>query len=182
VWRLAVPEVARPTGSGSGDLTEADLTVRRATHKLIDRVSRDYERWSYNTAVAACMEFVNLLAPFAKDGGRPDVVEEAVDTLLLLLAPMAPHVAAEAWERRHGDHIHLRTWPVADPALLVEDTVTMVVQVNGKVRDRIEVALDVSESEAEALALASPPVVEALGGGSPKRVISRPPKLVNVVI
>lgn len=128
------------------------------------------------------MEFVNLLGPYTKDGGRPEVVDEAVDTLLLLLAPMAPHLAAEAWEQRHGDHIHLRPWPVADPALLVEDTVTMVVQVNGKVRDRIEVALDVSEAEAEALALTSPPVVDALSGGSPKRVIARPPKLVNVVI
>jgi len=182
VWRLAVPEVPPPTSDGSGELTQVDLAMRRATHKLIDRVSRDYERWSYNTAVAACMAFVNLLSPYAKDGGRTDVLEEAVDTLLLLLAPMAPHVAAEAWEQRHGDHIHLRSWPVADPAMLVEDTVTMVVQVNGKVRDRLEVALDVSEAEAEALALASPAVVEALDGRSPKRVIARPPKLVNVVI
>ncbi len=182
VWRLAVPEVPRPVDGGAGELSEADLAVRRATHKLIDRVSRDYERWSYNTAVAACMEFVNLLAPYAKDGGRPDVVEEAVDTLLLLLAPMVPHVAAEAWEQRHGDHIHVRAWPVADPALLVEDTVTMVIQVNGKVRHRIEVPVDVTEEEATRLALASGPVVEALGGGSPKRVIARPPKLVNVVV
>ena len=182
VWRLAVPDVSRPAGDPAGDLSDADVAVRRATHKLIDRVSRDYERWSYNTAVAACMEFVNLLHPYVRDGGRTDVVDEAVDTLLLLLAPMTPHVAAEAWERRHGDHIHLRSWPVADPALLVEETVTMVVQVNGKVRDRIEVAPDVSEAAAEALALASAPVVEALAGGPPRRVIVRPPKLVNVVV
>ena len=101
---------------------------------------------------------------------------------LLLLAPMTPHMAAEAWEHRHGDHIHLRAWPVADPAMLVEDTVTMVVQVNGKVRDRIEVVPDVSEADAEALALAAAPVVAALGGKTPKRVIVRPPKLVNVVV
>ena len=128
------------------------------------------------------MEFVNLLHPYARAGSRSEAVEEAVDTLLLLLAPMTPHLAAEAWEARHGDHIHLARWPVADPALLVEDTVTMVVQVNGKVRDRIAVAPDVSEADAEALALASVPVVEALGGGAPKRVIVRPPKLVNVVV
>jgi len=182
VWRLAVPDVPRSAGDPAGDLSDADVAVRRATHKLIDRVSRDYERWSYNTAVAACMEFVNLLHPYVRDGGRTDVVDEAVDTLLLLLAPMTPHVAAEAWERRHGDHIHLRSWPVADPALLVEETVTMVVQVNGKVRDRIEVAPDVSDAAAEALALASAPVVEALAGGPPRRVIVRPPKLVNVVV
>lgn len=182
VWRLAVPDQPRAVGAATGDLTGADVMIRRATHKLIDRVSRDYERWSYNTAVAACMEFVNLLHPYARDGGRSDIVDEAVDTLLLLLAPMAPHLAAEAWERRHGDHVHLRTWPVADPALLVEETVTMVVQVNGKVRDRIEVAADVSEADAERLALASAPIVEALGGADPKRVIARPPKLVNVVL
>jgi len=182
VWRLAVPADARVGDEPAGGLGEADVAVRRATHKLIDRVSRDYERWSYNTAVAACMEFVNLLHPYVRDGGRDDVVDEAVDTLLLLLAPMTPHLAAEAWERRHGDHIHLRSWPVADPALLVEETVTMVVQVNGKVRDRIEVVPDVSEDEAVRLALASPPVVEALGGAAPSRVIARPPKLVNVVL
>jgi len=182
VWRLAVPDVPRSGGDGAGELSEADLAIRRATHKLVDRVTRDYERWSYNTAVAACMEFVNLVAPYAKDGGRPEVVEEAVDTLLLLLAPMTPHLAAEAWERRHSNHIHLQAWPVADPLLLVEDTVTMVVQVNGKVRDRIEVAVDVSEAEAETLALASAAVVEALAGRGPRRVIVRPPKLVNVVV
>ena len=182
VWRLAVPDEPRTPGDGVGEPTEADLAIRRATHRLIDRVSRDYERWSYNTAVAACMEFVNLLHPYARDGGRVEVVDEAVDTLLLLLAPMTPHLTAEAWERRHGDHIHLRAWPVADPTLLVEETVTMVVQVNGKVRDRIEVTPDLSEAEAERLALASPPVVEALAGGMPKRVIARPPKLVNIVL
>ena len=182
VWRLAVPDEPRATDTPGGDPEAADLAVRRATHKLIDRVSRDYERWSYNTAVAACMEFVNLIHPYVRDGGRADVVEEAVDTLLLLLAPMTPHLAAEAWERRHGDHIHLRTWPVADPDLLVEDTVTLVVQVNGKVRDRIEVTPDVTEAEAERLALAAPAVVEALAGAAPKRVIVRPPKLVNVVV
>jgi leucyl-tRNA synthetase len=145
-------------------------------------VTRDYERWSYNTAVAACMEFVNVLQPYVREGGRADVVDEAVDTLLLLLAPMTPHIAAEAWERRHGDHIHLRSWPVPDPTLLVEDTVTMVVQVNGKVRDRIEVDPDISGVDAEALALASTAVVGALAGGPARRVIARPPKLVNVVV
>ncbi len=181
VWRLAVPD-GPVAGARPGEPDDTDLEVRRATHKLIDRVSRDYERWSYNTAVAACMEFVNLLAPYVKAGGRPEVVDEAVDTLLLLLAPMTPHLAAEAWERRLGDHIHLRPWPVADPALLVEESVTMVVQVNGKVRDRIEVPTDVSEEEAVRLALASPAVVGALAGAAPTRLIARPPKLVNVVV
>ena len=183
VWRLAVGDPEHPVGEErNGPLTDADEAVRRATHRLIDRVSRDYERWSYNTAVAACMEFVNLLQPYVRDGAHADVRAEAVDTLLLVLAPMTPHLAAEAWERRHGDHVHARPWPVADPALVVDESVTMVVQINGKVRDRLEVAPDIADDEAERLALSSPRVVEALGGGAPKRVIVRAPRLVNVVV
>jgi leucyl-tRNA synthetase len=148
---------------------------------LIDRINHDYERWSYNTSVAACMEFVNVVQPYARGDGHADVVAEAVDTLLLLLAPMTPHLTAEAWERRHGDHIHGHPWPVSDPALAVEETVTLVVQVNGKVRDRIEVDPDIDEDEAARLALASTKVVEQLAGAAPRRVISRPPRLVNIV-
>jgi leucyl-tRNA synthetase len=117
-----------------------------------------------------------------RDGGQSEVVDEAVDTLLLLLAPMTPHVTAEAWERRHGDQVHLHPWPVADPALAIEDSVTMVVQINGKVRDRIEVSPEISDDEAERLALASHSVVEALAGAEARRVIVRAPKLVNVVV
>ncbi len=182
VWRLAVPSDDSMLTLRVGTLTGPDVAVRHATHRLIDRVSRDYERWSYNTAVAACMEFVNLLYGYVREDGHADVVDEAVDTLLLLLAPMTPHLTAEAWERRHGDHIHSRAWPVADPELAAEDRVTMVVQINGKVRDRIEVAPTISEEDAEVLALASAAVVEALGGKAPRRVIVRPPKLVNIVI
>ena len=181
VWRLAVPE-EDGTAERTGSLSDQDLDIRRATHRLIDRVSRDYERWSYNTAVAACMEFVNLLHPYVRQGGQSEVVSEAVDTLLLVLAPMTPHLAAEAWERRHGDHIHLRPWPVSDPSLAAEDTVTLIVQINGKVRERIEVAPDITEGEAERLALGSAAAVEALGADGPRRVIVKPPKLVNIVV
>ena len=182
VWRLAVPTDGVEPVRRSGSFTAEDVAVQRATHRLIDRVTRDYERWSYNTAVAACMEFVNLVQPYVRGDGHTLVVDEAVDALLLLLAPMTPHQTAEAWERRHGDHIHLRPWPVADPLLATEDSVTMIVQVNGKVRDRIEVSPTVSEEEAEALALASPAVVEALAGSAPRRIILKPPKLVNIVV
>jgi len=180
-WRLAIPDEDHPRSLRSGPLTDKDTEIRRATHRLIERVSRDYERWSYNTSVAACMEFVNLVQPYVRDDGHADVAAEAVDTLLLLLAPMTPHMAAEAWERLHGDHIHLRAWPVSDPDLATEESVTMIVQVNGKVRDRIEVDPAIGEADARALALASAPVVEALGGAEPRRIIVRPPKLVNIV-
>ena len=182
VWRLAVPTADTVPVPRTGDPTDEDLAVQRATHRLIDRVTRDYERWSYNTAVAACMEFVNLLQPYVRHDPHRQVTDEAVDSLLLLLAPMTPHLAAEAWEHRHGDHVHLRPWPVADPRLAAEESVTMVVQVNGKVRDRIEVSPTVGEGEAEALALTSPAVVEALAGASPHRTIVRPPRLVNIVV
>ncbi len=182
VWRLALPSEGDGQGRRTGPLTGEDLSVRRATHRLIDRVTRDYERWSYNTAVAACMEFVNAVQPYVRGDGHADVVTEAVDTLLLVLAPMTPHVTAEAWERRNGGHIHLQSWPVADPDLVAEESATMVVQVNGKLRDRIEVAPTVSEEEAEALALASAAVQESIRGRSIRRVVVRPPKLVNVVV
>jgi leucyl-tRNA synthetase len=120
------------------------------------------------------MEFTNLLY-------KQGVTDEAVDALLLLMAPMAPHVTAELWERRHGTHIHAQAWPEADPDLVRHDTVTMIVQVNGKVRDRLDVSPDIDEAEAERLALASDKVQEQLAGGSPRKVIAKPPKLVNIV-
>jgi leucyl-tRNA synthetase len=171
-WRVADP-ASDAVPAATGDAVDA---VDRAAHRLIVRITDDFDRWSYNTAVAACMEFVNLLY---KQGSTPF----AVDTLLLLLAPMCPHITAELWALRHdGDHIHERSWPVADPALAAVDTVTLVVQVNGKLRDKLEVSAGIDEAEAERLALASAKVAEALGGSSPKRVIARPPKLVNVVV
>jgi leucyl-tRNA synthetase len=174
VWRLASGEVAQVAGAKApaGDL-------ERATHALIARVSEDYDRWSYNTAVAGCMEFTNLLYKHVQAGGQ---VDAAVDTLLLLLAPMAPHMTAELWERRHaGEHIHTQAWPTFDPALASALTETMIVQVNGKVRDRMEVDAGVDEAEMERLALASPKVQAALEGAEPRKVIARPPKLVNIV-
>jgi leucyl-tRNA synthetase len=171
VWRLADP-ASDAVAPAIGD---AAIEVDKAAHRLIARVSADFERWSYNTAVAAFMEFTNLLY---KQGTTPF----AVDTLLLLLAPMAPHVTAELWEKLHGDHVHAHRWPEADPAMLTVDTVTMVLQVNGKVRGKLEVDPAISEAHAEAAALADPGVQRHLDGASPKKVIARPPKIVNIVV
>ena len=124
----------------------------------------------------------------AADGTAPgphaDVWDEALDSLLQLLAVMAPHVTAELWELRHPGEpsVHLQSWPTYDPELVRQDSVTMVVQVNGKVRDRIDVDAGISEADAEAVALASAKVADALGGSAPKRVVVRPPRLVNVVV
>ena len=104
VWRLATGGVERMT-LVERQPTAADIDLEKGTHRLIDRVSRDFERWSYNTAVAAAMEFVNTVYRHvqAADGARARTVDFAIDSLLLLLAPMAPHVTAELWEHRHGE-------------------------------------------------------------------------------
>ncbi|MDH3708044.1 MAG: class I tRNA ligase family protein, partial [Acidimicrobiia bacterium] len=184
VWRLAEVESGLVNHVRVGEPEAADVEIDKATHRLIDRVSGDYERWSYNTAVAACMEYTNLLYKYAQDdaGAHAAVLDEAIDTLLQLMAPMVPHITAELWQHRHGEHVHERAWPTADPAKLVLDTVTLVVQVNGKVRDRLEVAADIDEAAAEAAALASEKVQGHLDGGEPRKVIVRPPNLVNVVV
>jgi leucyl-tRNA synthetase len=185
VWRLAVDEQAVP--GRDGEPSAVDVEVLRATHRLIAKVSDDIERWSFNTAVAACMEFSNVLHRYRRDtagGLHGRIYANAADALLLLLAPMAPHMSAEAWELRHGPGsvIHAEPWPTFDPDLARAETVTMVVQVNGKVRDRIEVSPQVGEEDAVKLALASSRVAQALGGAAPERVIARPPRLVNVVV
>ncbi|MGI8663756.1 MAG: leucine--tRNA ligase [Acidimicrobiales bacterium] len=172
VWRVADPSSSSVPVAQGAEAVEVD----RGAHRLIVRITNDFERWSYNTAVAGYMEFVNLLYKL----GRTDF---GVDTLLRLLAPAAPHITAELWELRHaGEHIHLLGWPVADAAMAEVDSVTMVVQVNGKLRARIEVEAGTSAAKAEALALADANVIDALGGAEPKRVIARPPRLVNIVV
>jgi leucyl-tRNA synthetase len=183
LWRTGTS--ATPTRGG--EQTEADRVVRQAVHRTIDDVTRDLERWSYNTAVAHCMELLNLVQRYGRDGETPAhelVWNEAIDTLLLLLAPLTPHLTAELWELRHAGEpsVHLQSWPTFDPELIRQDTVTMVVQVNGKLRDKLEVDTGISEADAEAAALASAKVIEALAGRIPQRVVARPPRLVNIVV
>ena len=184
LWRLAAGTAERANPARTGTATPADDAIDAAAHRLIDRITAEFDRWSYNTAVAGCMEFTNELYRYVQrdEGPHHDTLALAVDSLLLVMAPMVPHICAELWEMRRGGNIHTEPWPTADESKLVLDTVTMVVQVNGKVRDRIEVAADIADAEAEALALASERVQGYLDGGQPRRVIARPPKLVNVVV
>jgi len=191
LWRLADPQspwwaAAADAAVRTGPPTPEDDEVRRGAHRLIAKVSEDYERWSYNTAVAALMEYTNTLYRYVQAGTPPHAatLAEAVDALLLLLAPMVPHITAELWERRHGEgaRIHAQSWPLADPELARVRKVTLVIEVNGKVRDRVEVEPTIDEAEATRLALASPKVAAALSGSQPTRVVARPPSLVNVVV
>jgi leucyl-tRNA synthetase len=185
LWRTFAPDHTSPA-SRTGAETDADRALRRTTHQTIADVTSDLERWSYNTAVAHCMELLNAIQAYARvdDGPHELVWSEAADSLLSLLAPLTPHVTAELWERRHPGQpsVHLQQWPTFDPELIRAESVTMVVQVNGKLKDRIEVDPEVSEADATALALASTKVVESLEGRTPQRVIARPPRLVNIVV
>ena len=181
LWRLAIGEV--DGAIVDREPTAADVEIEASRHRLILRVTDEFERWSYNTAVAGFMEFTNGLYKYVQspEGARRETLDAAIDTVLHLMAPMTPHFSAELWELRRGGRVHTEPWPVADAAKAVQDVVTMVVQVNGKVRDRFEVSPDITEADAEALALGSARIQELLAGGDPRKVIVRAPKLVNVV-
>ncbi|MBO0728159.1 MAG: leucine--tRNA ligase [Acidimicrobiaceae bacterium] len=185
VWRLAIGGIDR-VQIVEREPSPADIEVERSRHWLVDRISRDFERWSYNTAVAAAMEYVNALYRYAQDpaGARRETLDAALDALLLVLAPMCPHIAAELWERRHGPgaDIHAAPWPQADAAMLVAERVTLVVQVNGKVRDTLEVSADAGEDDVVAAARGSAKVATHLDGRELVKTVARPPKLVNFVV
>ncbi|MCK2217785.1 leucine--tRNA ligase [Actinomadura sp. ATCC 31491] len=160
-----------------------DAELRKVTHRTIDEVTKLIEGQRFNVAVARMMELTSA-ARKAIDSGRgpaDPAVREAAETLAVLLSLVAPYTAEEGWERlgRTGP-VAFAGWPVADPALLVQESVTCVVQVAGKVRDRLEVPPGISEEELRALALASEKVSAYLSG-MPRKVIVRAPKLVNIV-
>jgi leucyl-tRNA synthetase len=185
VWRLGSATAERMTVVDRVPLA-CDAEVEKMTHRLIERVSHDFDRWSYNTAVAACMEFVNDLYRYGQSevGARTAALDFATDTLLTLMAPMTPHITAELWQLRHPQSpatVHDQPWPRADPDLLKTATVTMIVQVDGRVRDRIDVPSDIDADHAVVLALASAKVAEQLQGAQPAKVIARPPRLINLV-
>jgi len=129
------------------------------------------------------MELTNAIIRARETGlAGTDAYAEAVDTLILLLAPLTPHVAEELWSRRgHAHSVHQQPWPVADPALAAAETIELPVQVDGKLRDRLVVTLDTSEAEIERMALDSEHVQRYLAGRAPMRVIQIPGKLVNIV-
>lgn len=175
LWRNVVDEA---TGEVAvADAGTADEATLRALHKAIDGVGQDMAGLRFNTAIAKITELNNHLTKAGRAVPR-DVVEQ----LVLLVAPLAPHVAEELWRRLgHADSVVHQPFPVADPAYVVDEAVTCVVQIKGKVKARLEVPPSISEQELEALALADPAVVAALDGAGIRKVIVRAPKLVNIV-
>ncbi|MGN9815810.1 leucine--tRNA ligase [Streptomyces sp. SD11] len=177
LWRNVVDE-------STGDVTvvdtadaDIDTDTLRALHKAIDGVRQDLEGLRFNTAIAKVTELNNHLT---KTGGP--VPRSVAESLVLLVAPLAPHIAEELWRKLgHADSVVHRDFPVADPAYAVDESVTCVVQIKGKVKARLEVSPSISDEELEKVALADDKVVAALDGAGIRKVIVRAPKLVNIV-
>jgi leucyl-tRNA synthetase len=177
---------ASPAGGAAAgvDGGAGDLELRKVTHRTIDEVTRLVEATRLNVAVARLMELVSAARRGidAGAGAADPAAREAAEALTVMLSLFAPYTAEECWELLgHRPSVARAGWPVADPALLIQDTVTCVVQVDGKLRDRLEVAASISADELRALALAAPGVERALAGRSVRTVIVRQPKLVNIV-
>jgi leucyl-tRNA synthetase len=171
VWRLVV-DPAPPDGVGT------DL---RPVHRFVKRVTEELDAYQYHTAIAALMEFGNWIGATRVDVTTEQWIE-VLRTLTLMLAPFAPFLAEELWERLGGAYsVHRQPWPVFDPALVVEETVTLVVQVKGKVRDRLTLPRGVSEAEARARALQSAKVAPYLDGRIVVKTVWVPDKLINLV-
>ncbi len=179
-WRLSGDVTSEP----GVDVTQGDLELRKATHKAVRDAGTSIESLRFNVAVARAMELVNVTRKAIDSGCGPadPAVREAVEAVAVILSLVAPYTAEDMWSRLgHQPTVALAGWPAVDPALLVEDTVTCIVQVAGKVRDRLDVPPTISEDELRELALASPGLVKALEGRGIRTVIVRAPKLVNVV-
>jgi len=153
-----------------------DEATRRLMHKTIDAVRTDYDALRFNTAIARLIELNNALTKL------PKVPREVAETLVVMTAPVAPHIAEELWAKMgHAHSLTYADFPKADPALLVDDIVICVVQVQGKVRDRLEVAAGISEEDLQIQALAGDRIKVALDGKVVRKVIVRAPNLVNIV-
>jgi leucyl-tRNA synthetase len=175
VWRLVVDEETGATHVSSDSI---DDETRRLLHRVIAGVRVDIEEMRFNTAIAKLIELTNRVTAIAGSGGAP---REVVEPLVVMVSPFAPHLGEELWKRLgHDTSIAYTGFPVADPALLVAESVTYPVQVNGKVRGRVEVPSDAAEEAVQAAALAS--VAAYLDGKDPRKVIVVPGRMVSVVV
>jgi leucyl-tRNA synthetase len=162
---------------------EDDAWLIAETHRALKRVTEDVDRFHFNTTVSALMSLANVFQDYLSRAPVEKTFDEAYRLMLLMLAPAAPHVAHELWEMRGmGSMLAQEPWPQWDASLVAESTVTMVVQINGKVRDRIEVPADISAEEAERVALGLEKVQGWIDGALVRKVIARPPNVINLVV
>ncbi|MDP9883979.1 leucyl-tRNA synthetase [Sinomonas atrocyanea] len=179
-WRLGQDVTSAP----GADPATGDRSLRAVTHRTIADATELLDAHKFNVVVAKAMELVNATrkAIDSGPGGSDPAVREAVETVAIMLSLFAPYTAEDLWAALgHEPSVSNASWPQHDPSLLVEDTVTAIVQVQGKVRDRLEVAVDITEEDLRELALASPSVQRVLDGRGIRTVVVRAPKLVNVV-
>ena len=190
---VAIRSIAESNAALPNELTEAEQTLRREVHTILKQANFDYQRRQYNTVVSAAMKMLNTLEPIklneGKDGGQeihPAVLRECISILLRMLYPVVPHLTHRLWiEMGYSNQDELildAPWPEVDEAALVKTTMDLVLQVNGKLRGAITVAADASKEVIEAAALQSESALKALNGGSPKKVIVVPGRLVNIVV
>ncbi|HHL20553.1 MAG TPA: leucine--tRNA ligase, partial [Aliiroseovarius sp.] len=174
VWSLS-ERIAEMDGAGQGD-----AELMRAMHKTIHEVTTAIDSFGFNAAIARLYAFTNTLMK-SKAGARAQA--EAMRALAQLMAPFTPHLAEEIWARQGGKGLVAQApWPKADPAMLVDETITMPIQINGKRRSEIAVRRDASREEVEKLALADQAVQKALDGRAPKKLIVVPGRIINVVL
>ncbi len=188
VWRLVYRYLNILTLKAN-PVTEEDVLLKEMvhwTHRTVKQVTLDIERFSFNTAIARIMEFVNVLGKFMEEA--PSLFNtyegrKAVESMILILAPFAPFICEELWSEIGGDYsVHQQPWPTWDENMAKAETITMVIQVNGKVRDRVEVEADIKPQEMEELALGSSRIKQIIQDRQIKKVIVVPGKLVNIVI
>ena len=184
-WLNRVWNVGLEPGKTDGPPTAKETAgLRRWTHKTIGRVTDDLEAYAFNTIIAGLMEFTNTLVKAKQTRVYGTAAwDEAVETLLLLLAPCCPHIAEELWERTGRQYsVHQQSWPRFDSDLAADEMVTLIVQINGKLRARLNVPADIADDAAREAALADPSIVRHLAGSEPRDVIVVPGRLVNVVV
>ncbi|CAN2186688.1 LeuS Leucyl-tRNA synthetase [Candidatus Nanopelagicaceae bacterium] len=180
-WRLSGDVTSAP----GVDFSTGELSLRKATHKALHDAGFAVESFRFNVAVARVMELVNATRKAIDSGCGPadPAVREATEATAIMLSLVAPFTAEEMWERLgHKPAIATAGWPAVDPALLVDDEVEAVIQINGKIKDRMSVSPTISDADFEAAALALPSIIAELNGATPKKVIARAPKLVNIVL
>ena len=180
-WRLS-GDVASKVGV---DFKSGDLALRKTTHKALHDISFAVESFRFNVAVARIMELVNATRKAIDSGCGPadPAVREATETVAISLSLIAPYTAEEMWERLgHEPSVALAGWPEVDSTLLTEDSVTAIFQVNGKIKNRVEVSPSISDKELEEMALSDGAIKTELGGATPKKIITKAPKFVNIVL
>jgi leucyl-tRNA synthetase len=180
-WRISGDVTSAP----GADFSKGNLELRKITHKSLHDIGFAVESFRFNVAIARVMELVNATRKAIDSGcGAADpAVREAAEAIAISLSLVAPFTAEEMWEiLGHKPAVALAGWPAVDPKLLQEDAVTAILQINGKIKDRIEVAPDISDADLEELAMANPEIAAAIAGQTINKIITRAPKLVNIVL